>query len=161
MPTTMKKQWFSKSGTSTSITSPENLLSVQNLSPTQTCKFRNSGGWGPANYGLTSSPVDSDVHTCLRTTGLGTIKSRGSLIVVVINSLSHLWLFCDPMDCSPPSSSVHGILQAWVLDWVAISFSRRSSQPRNRIHVSCIGRRILYHWATRVTPEVSYIVPKI
>ena len=78
----MKKQWFSKSGTSTSITSPENLLSVQNLSPTKTCKFRNSGGWGPANYGLTSSPVDSDVHTCLRTTGLGPIKSRGSLIVV-------------------------------------------------------------------------------
>ena len=89
-PTTMKKQWFSKSGTSASITSPENLLSVQNLSPTQTCKFRSSGTWGPANCGLTSSPGDSDVHTCLRTTGLGTIKSKVSLIIFVVNPLSHL-----------------------------------------------------------------------
>ena len=38
---------------------------------------------------------------------------------------------CDPMDCSPPGSSVHGILQARMLEWVAISFSRRSSQPRD------------------------------
>ena len=36
---------------------------------------------------------------------------------------------CDPMDCSPPSSSVHGILQARILEWVAIAFFRRSSQP--------------------------------
>ena len=35
--------------------------------------------------------------------------------------------FCDPMDCSPPGSSIHGILQAGVLEWVAISFSRASS----------------------------------
>ena len=38
---------------------------------------------------------------------------------------------CDPMDCSLPGSSVHGILQARILEWVAISFSRGSSQPRN------------------------------
>ena len=38
---------------------------------------------------------------------------------------------CDPMDCSPPGSSVHGILQARVLEWVAMPFSRRSSQPRD------------------------------
>ena len=38
---------------------------------------------------------------------------------------------CDPMDCSPPGSSVHGIFQARVLEWVAISFSRGSSQPRD------------------------------
>ena len=55
---------------------------------------------------------------------------------------------CDPMDCSPPSSSVHGIFQARTLEWVAISFSRGSSQSRNRNHgscVSCITRWILYH----------------
>ena len=55
---------------------------------------------------------------------------------------------CDPMDCSPPGSPVHGIFQARTLGWVAISFSRRSSQPRDWTHnscVSCIGRRILYH----------------
>ena len=53
-------------------------------------------------------------------------------------------LLCDPMDCSPPGSSVHGISQAIILEWVAISFSRRSSQPRDKIQVpwgSCIGRR--------------------
>ena len=52
------------------------------------------------------------------------------------------------MDCSLPDSSVPGILQARLLEWVAISFSRRYSQPRDQTHVSCIGRQILYHWAT-------------
>ena len=49
---------------------------------------------------------------------------------------------CDPVDCSLLGSSVHGIFQARVLEWVAISFSRGSSQPRDRTQVSCIvGRR--------------------
>ena len=51
-----------------------------------------------------------------------------------------------PLDCSPPGSSGHGILQARILDWVAISYSRRSSQPRDC--GSCVGRQILYHGAT-------------
>ena len=55
---------------------------------------------------------------------------------------------CDPMDCSPPGSSVHGILQARILEWVAISSSRGSSQPRVPTCISCIGRQMLYHWAT-------------
>ena len=46
---------------------------------------------------------------------------------------------CDPMDCNPPASSVHGILQAKILGWVAISFSRASSPPRDRTHVPCIA----------------------
>ena len=45
---------------------------------------------------------------------------------------------CNPMDCSLPGSSIHGILQARVLDWVAISFSRGSSPPSDRTHISCI-----------------------
>ena len=45
---------------------------------------------------------------------------------------------CKPMDCSPPGSSVHGIFQARVLEWVAISFSRGSSRPRDRTWVSCL-----------------------
>ena len=56
--------------------------------------------------------------------------------------------FCNPMDCSPPGSSVHGIFQARILGWVAISFSRRSSLPRDRTHISCVScitRWILYH----------------
>ena len=53
---------------------------------------------------------------------------------------------CNPMDYSLPGSSVHGIFQARILEWVAISFSRGSSQPRDGTHVSCIscsGRQIL------------------
>ena len=46
---------------------------------------------------------------------------------------------CGPMDCSPPGSSVHGILQARILEWVAISFSRGSSQPRDQTWVSPIA----------------------
>ena len=46
---------------------------------------------------------------------------------------------CDPVDCSPPGSSVHGILQARILEWVAVSFSRASSWPRDRTRVSRIA----------------------
>ena len=52
---------------------------------------------------------------------------------------------CNPMDCSPPGSSVHGILQVRMLEWIAISFSRASSQSRDSTHVSYIGRQILYY----------------
>ena len=56
---------------------------------------------------------------------------------------------CDPMDCSLPGSSIHGIFQARVLEGVAISFSRRSSQPRGWTQVSCIVGRHFTIWATR------------
>ena len=55
-------------------------------------------------------------------------------------------------DCSPLGSSVHGIFQARILEWVAISFSRGSSWSRGQTCISRIGRRILYHWATRKVP---------
>ena len=48
---------------------------------------------------------------------------------------------CDPMDCSPPGSSVQGVSQARILEWGAISFSRGSSQPRDQTWVSCIAGR--------------------
>ena len=57
--------------------------------------------------------------------------------------------FCNPMDCSPPVSPAHGISKARILEWVAMPFSRGSSQFRDQTHVSCIGRWILYHWANR------------
>ena len=60
---------------------------------------------------------------------------------------------CDSMDCSPPGSSVHGISQARILEWVAISFSKGSSQPRDWIYwtiqVSCTAGRFFTVWATR------------
>ena len=62
--------------------------------------------------------------------------------------LSHVWLFCNPMNGSPPGSSVHGISWARIPEWVVISFSKGSSRPRGRTCVSYIGRQILCHWAT-------------
>ena len=56
---------------------------------------------------------------------------------------------CDPMGCSPPGSSVHGILQARILEWAAISFSRGSSWPRDWTQVSRIRGRRFNLWATR------------
>ena len=53
------------------------------------------------------------------------------------------------MDCSPLDSSVHGILQARILEWVAMPSSKGSSQPRGRIRVSCIAGRIFTIWATK------------
>ena len=48
---------------------------------------------------------------------------------------------CNPMDCSPPGSSVHGVSQARILEWVTISFSTESSPPSDRTRVSCIAGR--------------------
>ena len=64
---------------------------------------------------------------------------------------------CNPMDCSPPGSSVHGILQAWIQEWVAISLSRGSSQPRNQSWVSCFAGGCFTAWATR---EVHVRLPR-
>ena len=69
---------------------------------------------------------------------------------VCIHAQSCLTL-SNSMNCSPPGYSVHGILQARILEWVTISFSKGSSPPRGRTcnsHVPCIGRRILYHCIT-------------
>ena len=59
---------------------------------------------------------------------------------------------CDPVDCSLPGSSIHGILQARVLEWVAISFSRGSSRARDQTQVSRIAGRHFNLWATREAP---------
>ena len=58
---------------------------------------------------------------------------------------------CDPMDCSLPGSSIHGIFRARVLEWVASSFSRRSSWPRDWTWVSRIVGKCFTVWATRQT----------
>ena len=65
---------------------------------------------------------------------------------------------CDPLDCSHSGSSVHGMSQARILHWVAISYYRESSWPRNwtcLCCVSCIGRQILYHCTTWVSIQFS------
>ena len=69
-----------------------------------------------------------------------------SVCVLVTQSRPTL---CDPMDCSLPGSSVYGILQARILEWGAIHFARRSSQPRDWTQVSHIAGRFFTAWATR------------
>ena len=64
------------------------------------------------------------------------------------------------MDCSPPGSSLHGILQSRISEWVATSYSKGSYWPRDRTCTSCIsctGRQILYHWATWLTEMKPYV----
>ena len=68
------------------------------------------------------------------------------LFVLVAQSCLTL---CNPMDYSLPGFSVHGILQARILEWVAISFSRESSQPMDRTWVSWVAGRFFTIWATR------------
>ena len=76
---------------------------------------------------------------------LGTIKSRNSMDLKEAKDIKKRWqeyterevaqscpTLSDPMDCSLPGSSVHGIFQAIVLEWIAISFSKESSQPRDQ-----------------------------
>ena len=65
---------------------------------------------------------------------------------------------CDPVDCSLPGSSLHGILQARILEWVAIPFCRGSSQPRDRTQVSCIAGRFFTIWATREACDLLHML---
>ena len=62
-------------------------------------------------------------------------------------SVSQVWL-CHPMDCDPPGSSVHGILQTRIQEWVSLSFSRGSFWPRGWTHISHIAGRFFTIWAT-------------
>ena len=65
---------------------------------------------------------------------------------------------CDPVDCSSPGSSVHGILQARILEWVVVSFSRGSSWPRDRTQVPRIAGRHFNLWATRKAFSIYQLV---
>ena len=79
-------------------------------------------------------------------------------LLLLSSSRSRFWLFRATMDCSLPGSSVHGISQTRILEWIAISFPRVSSRPGDQTHVSCIGRWILYHWATSTTINLTYLI---
>ena len=70
-------------------------------------------------------------------------------VTCVLSPFCHVWL-CDPTDCNTLGSFVHGILQARILEWVVMPFSKGSFWPRDQTRISyvcCIGRQILYHWA--------------
>ena len=62
------------------------------------------------------------------------------------------------MVCSPPGFFVHGILQARILEWVSIPFSRGSSQPRDQTQVSSIAHRFFTIWATQEVPKIFLVM---
>ena len=88
---------------------------------------------------LSSSSSWADITDCWGSS-LGN-PQRFSLLIERLLFFSHcIWLFCDPI-CNLPGSSVCGISQARILKWVAISFSRGSSWPRDQTHISCLAGR--------------------
>ena len=73
---------------------------------------------------------------------------KKAMYACVLSHFSCVWLFVTPMDCSPPDSSIHGVLQTWILEWVALPSSRGSSWLRDETWIlwfSCFGRQLLYH----------------
>ena len=94
---------------------------------------------------------------CQRTVIIADISPLILMITIIhtlklkVMLLSHVQLFCDPMDCSLPGSSVHGLFQARVLGSLAISFSRGSSRPRDWTLLSHIASRCFTIWATSET----------
>ena len=101
--------------------------------------------------------IDTEKHLILLKT-LNKLRSEGNFFNIIKESENEVVQSCltlwDPMDCSLPGSSVHGMPQARILEWVAISFSRRSSCPRGWTRVSGIVGRRFTIWATR---EVNII----
>ena len=96
---------------------------------------------------LTSAIYTGSPHTAWWGRALqdGSISKGASGSLLVARSCPTL---CDPVDCRPPGSSIHGLLQARMLAWVAVSFSRGSSQPRDQIPVSCTSGIFFTVWAT-------------
>ena len=82
------------------------------------------------------------------------LKDKSSVVYVCARLCPTL---CDPMDCGPPGNSPHGILQARILQRVAISYSRGSFRPRDQICVSCISRWIPYYGATWEAQKFCYL----
>ena len=70
-------------------------------------------------------------------------------------SLQTCPILCDPMDCSPPGSSVHGTVEARLVERIAIPFSRGSSWPRNQTCKSCTAGAFFTIWANRAAPETA------
>ena len=112
-------------------------------------------GWGSKHHGSFSLPLSRSQRSAVRQTilllsrGWGKIKRLSSfehsvcvcVCVCVCEVPQSCPTLCHPMDCSLPGFSVHRILQARILEWVAISFSRASSRPRDRTQVFCTAGR--------------------
>ena len=89
-----------------------------------------------------------------------TFRSKLDLSLLCGKLLHSRPTLCNPVDCSPPGSSVHGILQTRILEWVAMPSSRGFAWCRDRAHVtyfSCIGWQVLYHWHHLGSPDLCFI----
>ena len=122
-----------------------------------------SDRWGNNGNGdrlyLLGSKITADgdySHAIKRCLFLGR-KGMTNLAVLVAQSCVTL---CDSMDCSLPGFPVHGILQARILEWVAIAFSRVSSRTRGRAWVSHIAGRLFTVWGTREAPVYRWRMKK-
>ena len=93
-------------------------------------------------------------HTCLchhtyMHIGISITMYECVYIYVRVKVLVTQLCLCDPMDCSPPGSSICGILQAGILEWIAMPFSKGCSQPRDQTWVSHMAGKFFSIWATR------------
>ena len=104
-----------------------------------TSKLDKSHNYSPCRWHMLRQEKDMIGWTWGKTQNLKSLQD-------VIYLLSRVGLSCDPVN--PTRLSVHEISQARILEWVAISFSRGSSPTQRWTGISCIGRHILYHWAT-------------
>ena len=111
------------------------------------CSFSNPSCWFLISY---LNPV------CWNTSEVSLEQSFLYLYTLRVCVSQSCPTLCDPMDCSPPHSSIHRILQARILEWVAIPFCKGSSQPRDWTWVSCIAGRFFTVWATREAPLVFF-----
>ena len=82
-----------------------------------------------------------------------------SVYVCALSHFNHVWL-CDPVDHSPPGSTVHGIFWARILQWAVVSSSRESSRPRDQTRTSCIAGRFFITWAIKEVPSLWIIIDK-
>ena len=87
-------------------------------------------------------------------------STHHSTVVLAECACSDVFDSLQPRGLSPPSSSVHGILQARIPEWVAICFSRGYSQHRDQMCISCVGRSILYYCASREAPHHRMLITK-
>ena len=104
---------------------------------------KEEGRWGREESGVldqqnqTTMQIEKQLNPTVQRREL----ESASRACVRAQSLRSCPTLCHPIDCGPPGSSVHGILQVRVLAWVAMPSSRGSSQPRDQTHISCIAGR--------------------
>ena len=95
-----------------------------------------------------SHPQEKKPVHCLRNWAKAPLGLKSEKVFIIQSCLT----LCNPMDCSPPASSVHRILQARILKWVAVPSSSGSSRPRDQTWVPCIAGRLFTSWSHKGSP---------